>query len=142
MELIIHTDGGSRGNPGPAASSFIVSDSGSRIIAQRGVYIGIATNNQAEYLAVSNALLWLNQYLNTGVRAPIRRITFFLDSELAVNQLNGKYKIKSQSLSHIIRQINIVKQKIPIPVSFQHITRDKNKNADKLVNQTLDSLLK
>lgn len=144
MKLVVHTDGGSRGNPGPAASAFIISDSTHKVIVSRGVYLGITTNNQAEYLAVANALVWLNQHLNRLSIAgdSISGVSFFLDSELVVNQLTGKYKIKSPKLSQIISQINTAKQKLPISVNFQYIPREQNKAADKLVNQVLDSLCK
>lgn len=143
MKLTIHTDGGSRGNPGPAASAFVVSGKNNQIIASRGIYLGITTNNQAEYLAVANALIWLNQYLNRLPAADsISTVAFFLDSQLVVNQLIGKYKIKSPELAPIIAQINIAKQKLLTPVNFQYIPREQNKIADRLVNQVLDSLCK
>ena len=140
MKLIIHTDGGSRGNPGPAASAFVVSDENNKVIASRGVYIGITTNNQAEYLAVANVMVWLNQYLNRAAADSVSGVSLFLDSELVVNQLTGKYKIKSPQLAQIITQINIAKQKLSVPVNFRYIPREQNKTADQLVNQTLDPL--
>lgn len=140
MKLIIHTDGGARGNPGPAASVFIIRDSKGELIVSRGVYIGIATNNQAEYLAVANALIWLKINLSKFSK-DIDNIQFYLDSELVVNQLSGKYKIKSVSLSPIIHQIKNCQARIGRGVEYQYIPRSQNKDADHLVNQTLDSLI-
>jgi len=133
--LSIYTDGGSRGNPGPSASAFVVYDSQNQIVFEQGRYIGITTNNQAEYQAVLFALTWLStsQYTTS-------QVTFYLDSLLVASQLNGTYKIKDENLKKIYLEINnmIRNSKLEI-VNFVHIPRAQNSRADFIVNQTLDS---
>ena len=104
MTLIVYTDGGSRGNPGPAAAAFIIADSSGRPIKQSGVYLGVTTNNQAEYQAVLLALNWIQSQVQGLTFAEQRldlkgaKIDFYLDSELVARQLSGQYKIKSKEL--------------------------------------------
>lgn len=88
---IIHSDGGSRGNPGPSAAGFIIMDKKEHIIAEGGAYLGVTTNNQAEYQAVYLAL-------QKAAEMEIRVIDFRLDSDLVVKQINGLYKIKNRDL--------------------------------------------
>ncbi len=127
-ELIIYCDGGSRGNPGPAASAFIVFSDG-EIIHQQSKYLGITTNNFAEYSAVLLALSWTGTNLS---------ITFYLDSELVTKQINGDYKIKNDKLKNLHTDIlEIIKTKKLI-TKFINIPREKNKIADRAVNKELD----
>ena len=128
-ELVIYTDGGARGNPGPAAIGFVIYE-GNKIIQQKGEYIGKATNNFAEYMAVVKALEEAKR-LNPEV------IHFYLDSNLVVQQLNQKYKIKNEDLGKLFIKIWNTRQSFK-KVTFSHIERSKNKLADKLVNQALD----
>lgn len=133
--LTIFCDGGARGNPGPAACAFIVYHA-QKIVYQQGIFLGVATNNQAEYQAVLHALQWLST-MNHELRA----ISFFLDSELVVKQLTGLYKIKDpilQQLANQIKQLLSTKHYALSTVHFSHIPRAKNSAADLLVNQTLD----
>jgi ribonuclease HI len=129
----IHCDGGSRGNPGRAASAFVVLDANQKIIFKQGIYIGIATNNQAEYRAVVAAIEWLTQHNYPA--------TLFLDSLLVVNQLIGKYKIKDQTLKLLANQIQtqITTKSLQIK-SIQYVPRELNHLADLQVNATLDSI--
>ena len=93
--LLIFTDGGARGNPGPAAIGFIIKDNYGEVLVELGKFIGRATNNVAEYQAVIEALTWLkNNYQRKELSND--QIDFFLDSNLVVNQLNGFYKIKTK----------------------------------------------
>lgn len=130
--ITIHTDGGSRGNPGPAACAF-VADKGGNNLASGSKYLNITTNNIAEYNGVLIAFDWL---INNHVAD---NVVFFLDSELVVKQLNGLYKIKNTELQQLAIQIkskiNLLKGK----VNFINIPREQNKLADKLVNQELDN---
>lgn len=130
--IIIHTDGGSRGNPGPAACAFVVEKKGHNL-ASGTKYLDITTNNIAEYNGVLTAMVWL---IDNKVAD---NVIFLLDSELVVKQLNGLYKIKStelQQLAILIKsKINLLKGK----VYFKNIPREQNKLADKLVNQELDN---
>ena len=127
-EIIIHTDGGARGNPGPAACAF-VAEVGDKIIEKRSRYLGVATNNYAEYQGLILAMQWL----------PAKsQIFFYLDSELVVKQLTGLYKVKNQNLKKLNDEImGIVKEK-QLTVVFKNIPREKNTIADALVNKELD----
>lgn len=136
LSLSIYCDGGSRGNPGPAASAFVVKDTASKILHQQGFFLGIATNNQAEYQAVLKAL----EFLITSPLA-ISSITFHLDSSLVVNQLSGSFKIKDKNLKEIYLGIrNYLEQlgQLEIRIIFKYVPRRQNFLADRLVNQTLD----
>jgi len=133
-ELNIFCDGGARGNPGPAASSFVIEKNGVSIFEQ-AIYLGVATNNIAEYKAVLAAFKWLEKYLETN---NVKNINFLLDSQLVVNQLNGKYKIKSEKLKQIIYSIKNAESKIKSNISYSFIRRNKNFRADFLVNKKLD----
>lgn len=139
--LYVFTDGGARGNPGPAAISFIVKDSRGQILSKLGKYIGRATNNVAEYQAVIEALGWLKSNIPAspaGGQYPLSSIQFFLDSKLIVNQLNGYYKIKDAKLRNLIIKVRSFEQKINGKIFYHFISRQKNHHADFLVNQTLN----
>ncbi len=133
--LTINCDGGSRGNPGPAACAFVVSSEGQEIFS-KGTFLGQTTNNVAEYQAVFTAFEWLvenkEKYKDYGV-------AFILDSELVVRQLTGVYKIKNENLKQLASQIKEIENRLPFKISFRNVLREKNKTADQLVNDTLDS---
>lgn len=133
MKLVIHCDGGARGNPGPAASAFVVFDESGQVVYQLGKFIGEDTNNKAEYGAVWLAVNWL------GRNHPQAEVEFRLDSMLVVNQLLGKFKIKNPHLKQMHAQIHnlILEKKLKI-INFSYVPRAKNFIADNLVNQTLD----
>ena len=133
-KLIIHTDGGSRGNPGPAACAFAVTMDG-RGVGQGSLFLGIQTNNIAEYEGVILALRWLGQYLKNN---KVTTITFILDSELVVRQLNGVYKIKNKNLLNKSLQIKEMISDLKVTVVFENVPREKNKMPDKLLNEELD----
>lgn len=137
--LKIYCDGGARGNPGPAAIGFVVEDLGKGIIYEHGEEIGKATNNMAEYQAVVQALRWLSGYLYD--RNTVGRLEFFLDSQLVVNQLNGNFKIKKAHLLQYYKQIKTLEKNLKPKISYQYIPRDKNAQADQLLNQALDKLV-
>jgi ribonuclease HI len=128
---IIYSDGGSRGNPGPSASGFVIMNDREHVIHEGGMYLGITTNNQAEYHGVRLAL---EKALEMGVKA----VDFRLDSLLVVNQLNGIYKIKNRDLWPIHERIReLVKQFDK--VTFTHVRREFNQLADGMVNKILDA---
>ena len=133
-QIIINCDGGSRGNPGPAASAFVVSKDGVEIFSE-GKFLGQTTNNVAEYTAVLMALEWINQ---NKEKVGETAIEFVLDSELVVRQLTGIYKIKNENLKELAGKIMAIRKTISSPISFRNVLRDKNKTADELVNKTLD----
>ena len=131
--LKIHCDGGARGNPGPAASAYAVYNDLGEVIFSESKYLGLATNNQAEYAAVEMAVDWLNK---NNITEPCE---FYLDSMLVVNQLTGSFKIKNSELKEIYFRIKkiISEQKINL-LNYIYVPREKNFLADSLVNQVLD----
>jgi len=132
--IVIHTDGGARGNPGPAACSFIAELSG-KIIGKESLFLGVATNNCAEYQGVLLALKWLDLNRKNFL---IRAVAFYLDSELVTRQLNGKYKIKDKKLIELFLKVAGLSKRIGLAISYKNIPREQNKIADFLVNQELD----
>lgn len=130
---VIHSDGGARGNPGPAACAFVLEHDG-KLIIKKSKYLGTATNNFAEYQGVLLAL----DFLVTQNFARPETIFFYLDSELVVKQLEGTYRIKNQVLGQMVLEI---KKKIMLnnlKIFFKYVPREKNKIADFLVNEELD----
>lgn len=130
-KLQIYSDGGSRGNPGLSAYGFLIFDENEKLIDFDAKLIGIATNNQAEYEGVLNAL-------NKAILIGADEIVFFLDSELIVKQMNGEYKIKNQKIKIYKEKIDDLKKKLK-SCKFKHIVREKNHFADKLLNIVLNS---
>lgn len=139
IELLeINTDGGSRGNPGPAAIGVMARSEG-QVIFTLSEKIGENTNNVAEYTAVLRALEKIEA---DGLKT--EKIRFILDSELIVKQITGLYKVKQPHLmvlrKQIIDLIKRLREKGQIKLmSFVNVLRDKNKEADRLVNEALDS---
>jgi ribonuclease HI len=134
--LKIFTDGGARGNPGPAAAAFVVYGKNVEIF-RRGVYVGESTNNVAEYRALIEALKWVKENKNGLVR-DFNEIKFCLDSLLVVNQLKGSYRIKNANLKTLIFSVRTLEKGIGITVDYCFIPRVQNKVADRLVNKTID----
>lgn len=132
--LEIHTDGGSRGNPGPAASAFVAEIDGKHFF-EGSKFIGKETNNVAEYQAVLLALKWLTE---EQANESFNEIIFYLDSELVVRQLQGKYKVKSEGLISLHQNAKALIDKVNPKITFISVPREKNKQADLLVNETLD----
>lgn len=129
-KLIIYTDGGSRGNPGPAALGAVVGD------REYGEYLGEMTNNQAEYRAVIFALKKAKQLMGSKKAAEME-VEVRMDSELIVKQLNGEYKIKEPELQPLFVEVWNLRLDFK-KVDFKHVRREQNKAADSLVNQALD----
>ena len=127
----IYSDGGARGNPGPAACAFVVLENG-KVIHKDSKFLGKATNNQAEYQGV---ILALNYLITQSTNLQIR---FFLDSELVAKQLTGLYRVKDSDLKKLFLEIQKILEKISGKIIFKNIPRTKNKLADFLVNKTLD----
>lgn len=134
-QIIVNTDGGARGNPGPAAAAFVVVDNG-QILHQEGKYLGRATNNLAEYQAVNLAFDWL---VKNAKRLSLTVIDFFLDSQLVVRQLTGHYKIKSQNILAVAGEIKAKEKLLGKKIFYHYVPREENHLADSLVNQTLDA---
>ena len=128
--IVIYSDGGSRGNPGPSAAGFVVLDNRQEVIAEGGEYLGITTNNQAEYQGVR---LGLEKAMELGYK----KVDFKLDSMLVVNQMKGHYKIKNRELWPINERIRMLMTHFD-RVTFTHVNRQFNQLADGMVNKTLD----
>lgn len=138
MKIIIHTDGGARGNPGPSAIGVVISN-GVKTIKEYGKTIGEATNNVAEYSAVVSAL----ETLVKGYKDKTKLIDVLIkaDSELVVKQINGVYKVKEPNLAKLFIKIYNLRQNFK-SLNLMHIPREQNKRADELVNEALDKKLK
>ncbi len=137
IKLITFTDGGSRGNPGPAACGAVIKNEIGEILLQSSKYIGKATNNQAEYRALILALeklleLYKKERKNIDLQC-------YLDSELVVKQLKKEYRMKNEGLKPLFYQVCDLILNFH-SVKFIHIPREENKLADKLVNIELDKL--
>lgn len=128
--VVIYTDGGSRGNPGPSAAGYVVMDAGNNLLDEGGAYLGITTNNQAEYHGVH---LGLEKAKELGAKS----IEFRLDSLLVVNQLNGAYVIRNRELWPIHERIRALIAQFE-KVTFRHVKREFNQRADSMVNKVLD----
>jgi ribonuclease HI len=132
-EVKMYSDGGSRGNPGPSASGYVVYDMDDVILTRQGVYIGITTNNQAEYLSLKFGL-------QEALKLQARIVHVYMDSLLVVNQMTGKFKVKNRDLWPIYEA---VKELVPQfeKVTFTHVPRELNKEADAAVNEAMDAAI-
>ncbi|MBL8030365.1 MAG: ribonuclease HI family protein [Candidatus Doudnabacteria bacterium] len=139
MKLFINTDGGSRGNPGPAGIGAIVKDEKGSILLEIGEFIGETTNNQAEYRALLRALKGVSEIADLETSSLDLEIR--MDSELIVRQMQGRYKIKDLGLKPVAEEVLKLCKNFR-SVNFSHVPREQNKEADKLVNMALDAALK
>ncbi len=133
MKLTIYTDGGARGNPGPAATGVVVKDEQGNTIANFGEYLGEQTNNYAEYMALISGL-------KKAKELKADEVGCFVDSKLVCEQLKGNWKVKEPTLQKLF----VVAYNLASgfkKVTYRHIRREKNKEADAEVNKVLDGLL-
>jgi ribonuclease HI len=128
--LTLRTDGGSRGNPGHAAAGVVIERADGSVLAQGKRYLGVLTNNQAEYCALLLGLTAIQRYAPASVRV-------LLDSELVVRQMRGEYRVRDEQLRELYTQAVALAKALPA-VSFAHAPRAQNARADALVNQVLD----
>lgn len=131
MTHALFTDGGSRGNPGPAAIGGIIFDAHKQVVAEYAEAIGITTNNQAEYRS-------LIQGLRVSIHHGITKLSCYLDSELLVRQINGQYRVKDTLLKPLFHEVERLSGHFE-RITFAHIPRERNARADALVNKALDS---
>jgi len=129
----IFTDGGARGNPGPAAAAAVIQDSTGTELARAAKFMKHATNNQAEYTAI---LIGLEK----AKEIKADQVEMFMDTELAVKQLNGEYKVKNPELAKLFIKVWNLTHEFK-KVTFTHVRREHNKEADALVNKTIDANL-
>ena len=151
MKYMVHTDGGARGNPGPAAVGVVIDIcdcQGKHVQGQHktkrvytlGKPIGETTNNVAEYKAVIEALQYFvfskkqREELKTKIF-----IEIYLDSTLVVNQINGIFKVKNEALRNLLYMIRILEQEVGEPIEYVSVPREQNTDADFLVNKALDA---
>lgn len=129
-KVVAYSDGGSRGNPGPSASGYVILDEGGQVVYEGGSFLGITTNNVAEYQAV---YLALEKALEFGACVVDMR----MDSQLVANQMNGIYKVKHPDLAAINRRIQELSSRFE-KVTYTYVAREYNKLADGMVNKILD----
>lgn len=132
MQATLFSDGGARGNPGPAGIGYVITRQNEEDVAV-GKYIGETTNNQAEYQAL---LAGLSRARDIG----IKRLMCFLDSELVVRQIGGVYRVRDADLLPLYEEVCELVSEFE-KVEFTHVPREKNKKADKLVNEAIDKAL-
>ncbi len=158
MNILVHTDGGARGNPGPAAVGVVIEEvqssdqkslnakdgnragkAGLRTIASFGKAIGDTTNNVAEYQAVVEALKEIYRQEERGaIHRESLHIHFFLDSLLVVSQLNGVYKVKQPHLRELLLQVRMLEKEVGGNITYAAVRREENALADFFVNDALD----
>ena len=140
MSWLIVVDGGSRGNPGPAASGFVVLQN-DKVVFEAGFYWGIKTNNQAEYLGLLMVLGWIKKNIDKldGSEVVIR-----MDSELVVSQVNGVYKVKSAKMKPLYDKVKKMIKELGgggVNIKIEHQLRQATEEADRIVNEVLDLVL-
>jgi ribonuclease HI len=137
MKYIIRTDGGARGNPGPAALGAVIETDTGAVLKEVAEYIGEKTNNEAEYRAPIVALKKLKSLIGKA-EAKKAEVQVFADSELMVKQMNGQYKIENENMQKFFLELWNLRLDFAL-VAFQSVPRAQNKHADRLVNQALDA---
>lgn len=135
-KISIYTDGGARGNPGPAAIGVYITDGNNKQLARIGKKIGEATNNIAEYSAILEGFAWL---FENKAKLGVSEVYFYMDSQLAYSQITGIYKVKNERIRDFIFQIRQKEAELGMSVFYNHVSREKNKNADLMVNLALDN---
>jgi ribonuclease HI len=134
MDIKIFTDGAARGNPGPAGIGIVICGDNNKVLEKHHHYLGTATNNEAEYLALIKALTIAKKYTPCAV-------SVFMDSELVVRQMLGIYRVRNKNLlEHYLSAQELCR--VFYKVGFEHIPREKNKPADLLANMAIDAALK
>ncbi len=130
--LRLRTDGGARGNPGPAAIGVVIEDEDGTQLRNFHRFIGKATNNQAEYQALIDGLMAVEDWKPD-------RLEVLLDSKLVVEQINGRWRVKEPELKQLQKQATALLKRLGDVVTIRHVERAQNKRADKLVNMALDA---
>lgn len=136
MEVNIYTDGGSRGNPGISGYGLVVYDDQKTLIYQESKFLGIKTNNEAEYSGIIAALEWVKKNQSAY---QITQLNFFADSQLMIRQLQGVYKVKAPTLLPLFSRAQQFLLQINLPTKFTDVRREFNELADKLANKAMDN---
>ena len=131
MKATLYTDGGARGNPGPAAFAYVLEADDGTVLAAHGETIGVATNNVAEYRGLVAGLA-------KAVELAVSEVEVVSDSELVVKQMLGEYKVKNEALRELSLEAARLARKLD-SVDYRHVRRAHNELADRLVNEALDA---
>ena len=131
MKATLYTDGGARGNPGPAAFAYVLEAVDGTVLASQGEAIGVATNNVAEYRGLVAGLA-------KAVELEVEEVDVVSDSELLVKQMRGEYKVKNEALRDLSEQAARLARRLA-RVDYRHVRRAENELADRLVNEALDA---
>ena len=134
LRLKIYSDGASRGNPGPSAIAFVILTEDGKILKRHSEYVGVRTNNQAEYEALISALEFASELTS-------QEVVCYLDSELVVKHLNGEFQVRSSNLRTLWLRVRGLEQRFQ-KIIFKHVPRTENyiQEVDWLANQTLDKV--
>lgn len=135
MQVSIYTDGGSRGNPGPSGFGVVIYDQNNQIVDQISKFVGTKTNNEAEYLALNEAISWLK---TNQEPLSITSVDFYSDSQLLVRQMQGRYKVKAPTILPLYRLATSLLFETKLKYQFHEILRDLNSAADALANEAMD----
>lgn len=128
--IVANIDGGARGNPGPAAYGVVIRNAQGQVLAEWGEHLGVQTNNVAEYSGLVAALEY-------AAREKYPSLKVLSDSELLVRQMRGEYKVKNPALKELYDRAQALARKLQ-KFAIEHVLRERNKEADRLVNQVLD----
>ena len=131
MKASLFTDGGARGNPGPAAFAYVLEDEEGTVLAAHGETIGVATNNVAEYRGLVAGL-------EKAVELALTEVEVVSDSELIVKQMRGEYRVKNEALRELSLEASRLARRVG-KVGYRHVRRAQNELADRLVNEALDA---
>ena len=131
MRVLLYTDGGARGNPGPAAFAYVLQTEDGTVLASRGEAIGVATNNVAEYSALVAGL-------RHAIESGVAELEVRSDSELMVKQMRGEYRVKNRALQELFLDASRLARQLPA-VTYTHVRREHNQLADQLLNDVLDA---
>ncbi len=132
MKALLHTDGGARGNPGPAAYGYVLEAIDGTVIASEGQAIGVATNNVAEYRGLIAGLA-------RAIELELDEVEVVSDSELLVKQMRGEYKVKNEALRLLSLEAARLASRLD-KVEYRHVRREHNELADRLVNEAIDGV--
>ena len=137
--IIIYTDGGARGNPGPAAAGAVLLDEKGEVLGEVSDYLGETTNNVAEYEALVRSLVLAVTLF--GNKLKTMHVDVRMDSELIVRQMTGLYKVKNENLKILFSRVATLRLEHAPNTTFTHVRREQNKHADRLVNEAIDGRL-
>jgi ribonuclease HI len=131
VRALLYTDGGARGNPGPAATAYVLQAEDGTVIAAEGAAIGIATNNVAEYSALVSGL-------RRAIELGVAELEVRSDSELMVKQMRGEYRVKNRALQDLFLEAGRLARQLS-SVTYTHVRREHNELADRILNDVLDA---